>query len=51
MKKIVITLQITDPETVEAYADVTAGFIYEDLLCGSLMEETELVSAIFITTD
>lgn len=42
--RIVVTLEVTDPETVEAYADVTDELIYEDIRHGSLMQKAEFVS-------
>jgi hypothetical protein len=42
--RILITIEITDPETVEAYADVDDAFIMEDLEHGTLMSAARLVS-------
>jgi hypothetical protein len=44
MRKIIITVEITDPEDVADYWDVADKLIEEDLQFGSLMEVCELVS-------
>ncbi len=44
MRKIVITLEITDPETVADYWDIAQELVYDDLYEGSLISECELVS-------
>ena len=41
--RIVITLEITDPETVESYQDVDNVLIMDDLTHGTLMFYTKLV--------
>ena len=41
--RIIVTLEITDPETVEAYQGVSAELVYEDLRNGTLMRQTALV--------
>jgi len=43
MKKIIIVLEITDPETVEAYWDTDKEIIFDDLQNGLLLEMCDLV--------
>jgi hypothetical protein len=42
--RILVTIAITDPDTVEAYADVDDALVFEDLRDGSLMKMAELVA-------
>jgi len=42
--KIIITLEINDPETVEDCKDTHPELIYNDLRYGTLMHMTDLVS-------
>ena len=44
MKNIIITLVISDPETVEAYECTDADLIEADLRDGTLMQKCEVVS-------
>ena len=43
MKKIIIILEITDQETVDAYEDVHQDLIFEDMIYGSLLDVCEIV--------
>ena len=42
--RIVVTIEITDPETVEAYRDVDDTLVFEDLRDGTLMNMASFVS-------
>jgi len=42
--RIIITIEITDPETVAAYADIDDALLFDDLRSGSLMQMVSLVS-------
>lgn len=44
MKSIRITLEITDPETVEAYSDCDESFIMDDIMNGNLLSQCAVVS-------
>ena len=46
MKEIIITLKISNPETVHDYKDIHDDIIFDDLSKGCLLEECELVSVI-----
>ncbi len=41
---ILVTVAITDPETVKAYKDVDDALVFEDLCNGTLMKMAQLVS-------
>lgn len=41
---ITVTIEITDPETVEAYKDVDDDLVFADLCSGNLMKNASLVS-------
>lgn len=40
---IIITLRITDPETVEVYHNVHPEIIYSDMVAGTLSDKCEMV--------
>jgi len=42
--RILVTIEITDPETVEAYQNVDDALVFEDLRDGTLMQMASLVS-------
>lgn len=42
--RILITIEITDPETVESYSSVDDAILFDDLLYGGLVKLTSLVS-------
>lgn len=50
MNKIQITIEITDQETVEAYADIPDDIIFSDLVDGDLRKVISLVQVTRITT-
>lgn len=43
-KELIITLRITDEETVENYADVHPEIIHDDFSFGTLIDHCEVVS-------
>lgn len=45
-REIIITLRITDEETVENYADVHPEIIWDDLSFGTLMDHCEVVGVV-----
>ena len=47
MKKIIITLEITDPETVEGYWQIHKDFIEDDLWQGTLLQKCEMTNVNF----
>jgi len=42
--KLVLHLEITDPETVENYKDVHQDLILEDIIHGTLADQLEMVA-------
>jgi hypothetical protein len=47
--RIIVTLEITDPETVMTYKDVDDALVFEDLRYGTLMDKAEFVDRTNLT--